>query len=262
MNNFAGSGAEKRCLLCECTAAKKINDDLACLEFFWTGPIPRAGQFFLVKPSRTSGFLARPFSVFSYKAADAVGKPGTISFLILIQGRGSSELIEFRVGETAELIGPLGNSWASVFSDESPVALVSGGVGIAPLAFFAEELSKEKKIQFDFYAGFRSQSFGLPQITSARSIIIASEDGSEGSKGRILDFFDPSQYKAVYICGPEAMLIAAAKKCEGTPCFISMEKHMACGTGACLGCTIKTKNGNKRCCSDGPIFNAEEICFE
>jgi NAD(P)H-flavin reductase len=126
---------------------------------------------------------------------------------------------------------------------------------------YAAELDERS---FDFYAGFRTGSFALENIRP-RSLVVATEDGSRGEKGRITDFFTPTSYSAVFACGPEPMLKAVAGVCiagGGVPCFISMEKHMACGVGACLGCTVKTTRGNRRCCADGPIFNAREICFD
>jgi NAD(P)H-flavin reductase len=181
-----------------------------------------------------------------------------------------------RVGEEAELTGPLGNSWPLELFPSGPVALVSGGIGIAPLLALAAEIGRKpggivdesadyvvsKNFVFDFYAGFRSGSFG--QKLKARTLVLATEDGSEGKKGRVTDFFKPGGYKGVFACGPEPMLKKVANICAdgGVPCFISVEKHMACGVGACLGCTVRTTGGNRRCCVDGPVFNAEELQFE
>jgi NAD(P)H-flavin reductase len=94
-------------------------------------------------------------------------------------------------------------------------------------------------------------------------MVIATEDGTAGRKGRIPDMLDPAKYAAVYACGPEPMLraVGVSAKQAGVPCFISLERHMACGVGACLGCTVETTRGNRRCCADGPIFNAEELGF-
>jgi NAD(P)H-flavin reductase len=167
-----------------------------------------------------------------------------------------------RPGERAEISGPLGNSWAESGAEipEGDMALVAGGIGIAPLALYAQELGSR---EFDFYAGFRSGSFGLEGI-KPRSLITASEDGSGGLKGRILDFFSPIGYSLVCACGPEAMLKAVASICEddGIPCLFSLERRMACGVGACLGCTVETRKGNRRCCGDGPVFNAPEVQFD
>ncbi|MDL2230033.1 dihydroorotate dehydrogenase electron transfer subunit, partial [Treponema sp. OttesenSCG-928-L16] len=155
---------------------------------------------------------------------------------------------------------PLGKSWEDMPRPaEGQLALIGGGIGIAPLAAYAGELPKW---EYDFYAGFKSSSYGLKGV-QPKNLYIATEDGCEGCRGRIPDLLDPAKYGAVYACGPEPMLRAVAGACKKAevPCFISMEKRMACGAGACLGCTVETTQGNKRCCADGPVFSAEEIIF-
>jgi NAD(P)H-flavin reductase len=260
MNGQSG----KRSVFCECLSAAFVAVDTVSLEFIWPGPAPRGGQFFLIKPRRTGVFLGRPVSVAGWRDDEA----GLIlRFLVARKGQGSRELMDIRPGEEAELIGPLGNYWTHpdlMPCRDGRVALVSGGIGIAPLLALVPEL-KEKC--FDFYAGFRTGSFGLENIKPGPqpgTLVTSTEDGSRGVKGRIPDFFVPSGYSAVFTCGPEPMLkiIAGACAAGGVPCFISMEKRMACGVGACLGCTVKTTRGNRRCCADGPVFNAEEIYFD
>jgi NAD(P)H-flavin reductase len=273
--------SDKKTFVCECTDSTFIAANTVKLEFFWPGPAPRAGQFFLIKPRRTAVFLARPISVagwitrkqtISVKNADKrrVYAGGTLRFLVEMRGRGSRDLVEMRQGEEAELTGPLGNFWPLELIPRGPVALVAGGVGIAPLLALAAELEerpgdfldKSAGFYYDFYAGFRSAPFG--QKLKARTLVITTEDGSEGEKGRVTDYFRPSGYRVVFSCGPEPMLKAVAESCVagGVPCLISLEKHMACGVGACLGCTVKTTVGNRRCCADGPVFNALDIQFE
>jgi NAD(P)H-flavin reductase len=253
----------KRTFFCECISSVFIAGETVSLEFIWPGPAPRGGQFFLIKPVRTGVFLGRPISVAGWAVKE---EANILRFLVARRGQGSRDLTELRPGEEAELTGPLGNYWAQPeileCINEGPVAIVAGGIGIAPLLALARELEEKKKV-FDFYAGFRSGSFGLESI-KPRTLIVASEDGSESLKGRIPDFFDPSGYGGVFTCGPEPMLrqVGGACTANGVPCFISVEKHMACGVGACLGCTVKTTGGNRRCCTDGPIFNAGELCFE
>ncbi|MDR1420668.1 MAG: dihydroorotate dehydrogenase electron transfer subunit [Treponema sp.] len=223
----------------------------------------------MIKPKRTSVFLGRPLSAASWTKTK--NENSAVGFLVARRGRGTEELAGMRPWEEAELTGPLGNAWADFLPapDGKKIALVGGGIGVAPLEAFAAELAGRS---FDFYAGFRTgfgggeERRGMlgPALFPNGELIIAVEDGGGDLKGRIPDFLDPAKYGAVYACGPEAMLKTAAAKCAalGVPCFVSMERRMACGVGACLGCTIKTTNGSRRCCADGPVFEAERIIFD
>ena len=255
---------DKSTFYCKCTNSVFITKDTAILEFPWPGHPPRAGQFFLIKPRRTGVFLGRPISVAGWFPSLEAAGSGTVRFIVAQRGRGSWELTDMKAGEEAELIGPLGNCWKIADIPQGPVALVGGGIGIAPLLALIPELGDRV---FDFYAGFRSGSFGLENMESKaprlRSLIIAAEDGSAGKSGRIPDYFTPTGYSGVFACGPEPMLKVISEACAAwkVPCFISMERHMACGVGACLGCTVKTTGGNRRCCADGPVFNASEVLF-
>ena len=262
----------KRAFLCECAASVAIAPETVSLEFVWPGFAPRAGQFFLIKPRRSGVFLGRPICVADWKGS--FDTSGILRFIVARRGKGSRELADIKPGEEADLIGPLGNYWAMAdfFSDTNessgPVALVGGGIGIAPLLALEKELAGGKlgSVPFDFYAGFRFAPFGLESLNSEnmRSLVIATEYGSEGLRGHVTDFFTPAGYSAVFVCGPELMLKAVVDSCRaaGVPCYVSLEKHMACGVGACLGCTVKTAGGNRRCCVEGSIFNAGEVCFD
>jgi NAD(P)H-flavin reductase len=259
-----------------------LSREIVQLDFSWSGPPPRGGQFFQVRPKRSGVFLGRPLSA-------ALGTD-TIRFLIALRGRGTKELAGMSFNDEAELTGPLGNAWGDFLpaaggsaggAAGKALALVGGGIGIAPLLAFADELAGISR-PFDFYAGFKTASlddrrfrqkpgnFSPAYIVTrgpalhARQTLIATEDGLEGEKGRIPGFLNPAAYAAVYACGPEPMLKAVAASCAaaGTPCYISLERRMACGVGACLGCTVQTSKGNRRCCADGPIFPGEEIFFE
>ena len=288
--NMSAGVPPKRSYRCECINYVFVAGDIVSLEFLWPGPAPRGGQFFLIKPRRTGVFLGRPISAAGFKFAARqsidiressdrrqktdktikfdrrknadrrLGDDVVLRFIIARRGNGSRDLVDMRPGEEAELIGPLGNCWPHADVPPGPIALISGGIGIAPLLAVVPELGKRP---YDFYAGFKTGSYGLENL-KPRALITSTEDGSQGVKGRIPDFFTPLGYSAVFACGPESMLKMIAKGCTsgGVPCFISIEKNMACGLGACLGCSIKTSLGNRRCCTDGPIFNAEEIYFE
>jgi NAD(P)H-flavin reductase len=299
MKTFSAS-ALKQHLLCEVVDSEPLNAELFSLSLAWPGTPPKAGQFFLVRPERSAVFLGRPVSVAMWEPAmeDAGGNinrfhgksyekmryltTSSVRFMIALRGRGTAELANLRFGDKAELTGPLGNAWTEMFVGESgggkkgtigrgKIALVGGGIGIAPLIALLSEL---RDASCDFYAGFKTMAIKRkdpefdnllgPVLGVADKLILATEDGARGEKGRIPDFLDPGKYRAVCACGPEPMLKAVAAKCKaaGVPCFISMEKRMACGVGACLGCTVRTVQGNRRCCADGPIFPAEDVLFD
>jgi NAD(P)H-flavin reductase len=253
-------GGKRETLLCK----DRVKDNIYLLQFSFT-PVVLAGQFFMIKKEHSSVFLARPISVFNYQN-------NVVSFLIDGRGEGTEEIISMNVGDSAELIGPLGNSFDD-FLPKSPckIALVAGGVGIAPLLFF---LNSNCNGEFDFYAGFKNGAKNIKKmfdvLACKNNLVVACEDESfeDGAlnvvKGRITDFFDPQKYSAVFTCGPFLMMekVAALCRAKNVPCIVSMEKKMACGVGACLGCSIKTKSGNKRCCADGPVFDAKDIFYE
>ncbi|MFP3091556.1 dihydroorotate dehydrogenase electron transfer subunit [Treponema sp. TIM-1] len=275
--NHVDSISPRASCFCRLIWKRSIGPEISCLEFAWSGPAPRGGQFFLVKPVRSGVFLGRPLSAAAWipdtpenrLPGETAGPGPGVRFLLVRRGKGTGELTGLEIGEMAELIGPLGNAWGDFLPPPGgAVALIGGGIGIAPLLAFAGELAGQC---FDFYAGFRTlrgaeEREGLlgPVRSRAREMVIATEDGTEGRKGRIPDLLDPAKYAAVYACGPEPMLkaVGTSAKQAGVPCFISLERHMACGVGACLGCTVETLRGNRRCCADGPIFNAEELNFD
>jgi len=249
---------------CELFINQKINDELFILQFSWEHIAPKAGQFFMLKPSRGSVFLPRPISVFEYNEQQK-----TLKFLIAKRGQGTNELSQLQGGDKVLLTGPLGNSWSDFLPENGRAALVGGSVGIAPLSALVAE---KRDFTFHFYAGFRQgfnskdeENAAMGQGANAQKIVITAEDGKNAVFGRITDLLnEPESYDVVFGCGPLPMLNALKKKCESknTPCFISMENKFACGVGACLGCTIRTVNGNRCCCKHGPIFPAGDIIFD
>ncbi|MCL2801430.1 MAG: dihydroorotate dehydrogenase electron transfer subunit [Treponema sp.] len=253
-------------VLCELTMNKSINDEYFILQFIWENPAVRAGQFFMLKPIRTSVFLPRPISIFEYD-----NDQKTVKFLISRRGKGTIELSQLTVGEKVQLIGPIGNSWADFLPEntEGKAALVGGSAGVAPLAALVFE---KPDYNFHFYAGFRQgfrekdeEDLIIGSGMRAKKVVITAEDGRNALIGRITDFIiEPESFDVVFGCGPMPMMNALKKKCESKniPCFLSLESRLACGVGACLGCTIKTENGNRRCCKDGPIFPAKEVIFD
>jgi len=251
-------------LVCELTSNSPVNGEVFIMHFTWNGHPPKAGQFFMVKPLQSGVFLPRPISVCEFNPSQ-----NSIKFLIARKGKGTEELAQMQNGEKAELTGPLGNKWEDFLPESKNVVLVGGGVGIAPLIALTSE---KPECDFHFYAGFRhgfrdkdEENAMLGFASNAKKLIVTAEDGKNALNGRIVDFlFEPQNYDAIFACGPMPMLKTIVDKCKArkVACFVSLEKLMACGVGACLGCTVRTKKGNRRCCADGPIFNAGELYFD
>ena len=236
---------------------------------------PKAGQFYLIRSKKTSTQYNRPISVYhaQEKITSDEKKQVTVQFMILEKGRGTQELCSMNIGETLSLIGPLGNAWPTEEAkniilentDNSPkIAIVGGGIGVAPTANLASSLPPES---YDFYASFKSGSYGLEYV-KAKNTIITTDDGSVGIHGMLPAGFSKEAiqkagYKLIYACGPAPALNYVKTVAEelGIKCWISMEHRMLCGLGACLGCTIETTEGLKRCCKDGPVFDSKILTF-
>jgi NAD(P)H-flavin reductase len=250
-------------IVCELEKNTSVTDEYFILEFAWIKPVPKAGQFFMIKPIRSSVLLPRPVSIFEYNTDKK-----SVKFLIRKKGKGTEELSLLQTGEKVQLTGPLGNCWADFLPENGKAALVGGSAGVAPLAALVAE---KPHFYFHFYAGFRKgfrekehENAIMGTAVKANRFSISAEDGGNALNGRIVDFlFSPQDFDVIFGCGPMPMMSALKKKCEdkNVPCFLSLESRFACGTGACLGCTINTTSGNRRCCKEGPIFNSREVIF-
>lgn len=234
-------------------------------------PAPEPGQFYMLRARPSAVLLGRPISVY-------LSDESSITFLILKKGRGTAELCGLRAGDALDLVGPIGNRFVppaelagGAYADgrtvppNPRVALIGGGIGVAPVAGFSLSLPAAS---FDFYASFRTAPYGLDRVSGrAASVFVTTEDGSAGVRGMLPAVFEPSLYDLVYACGPTPMLRYVKETCAaptgpsgaGPIAFLSLEEHMACGAGACLGCTVRTVNGNRRCCVDGPVFDSSEV---
>lgn len=225
--------------------------------------VPSPGQFFMLRAKHSQVLLARPISVFNAIPDTRMGYI-QVEFLILKKGQGTSELCALQKGDLLELLGPCGNVFPAPDTNEK-VCIAGGGIGIAPVAGFAKTLPPKS---YDFYASFKSGSYGIENV-SPENLVVTTDDGSCGIRGMIsaaltAQVLKEKKYSVVYACGPEPMLRYIQKICAEAcvKAFLSLESKMACGMGACLGCTIKTKSGLKRCCKDGPVFEASEIIFD
>ena len=145
-----------------------------------------------------------------------------------------------------------------------PNTVVGGGIGTAPMFQLTRELAAAG-VKPDVFFGFRDTPYCMEEYRSIANLVKVSTDtGAVGFHGFVTQLYDPADYDVVLVCGPTVMMKNAARLCaeKGTPCFVSMEKKMACGIGACLGCTCETKGGEgKSVCKNGPVFDATEVFF-
>lgn len=222
--------------------------------------LPVPGQFYMIHAKRSNCLLGRPISVYH-----AEKKNGTyVEFMILKKGKGTEELVSLEKADDITLLGPLGNIFP-VPAKGSKVCIVGGGIGVAPVAGFAESLPAGS---YDFFASFKSGSYGLDNV-KADKLVITTDDGSVGVHGMLpsaltAETLKSGNYSAVYACGPTPMLRYVKQIAEeaGVQSWLSMEARMACGMGVCLGCTIPTTQGYKRCCKDGPVFDGKLLDFD
>jgi len=221
------------------------------------------GQFAMVRGAAwgQAPLLPRPMSLL-----ETGRRP---SILIKIVGEGTRRLAHASPGEPFDLLMPLGNRWAPLPEGHRPI-LVAGGVGIAPLLFFARELSAKGVRATMLYGGRSANDLPLSEEVAAVSdACFLTEDGSRGTKGRVTALLEsaiaPSTGKAkVYTCGPDRMMAAVAEICAraGVPCEVSLETPMGCGYGVCLGCPVKrTSGGYLYACMDGPCIDATAIAW-
>lgn len=209
------------------------------------------GQFYMIRGwDALNPFLSRPISISNIE-------DGEITFLYEVKGKGTHIISSLRPGDTLELLGPLGNGFD--LNVKGNIAIVSGGAGLAPMAYLMRTLN----CNIDFYCGFRKEVYYTDEIKNhVNSVFISTEDGSLGHKGFITEIFEPEKYDVVFTCGPLPMMEEVYEKCKDkVHIYMSLESRMACGIGACLGCSIKTKSGMKRVCKEGPVFSGEEVLF-
>lgn len=224
------------------------------------------GQFYMLKVPFKEPILPRPISIYSIEN-------NKIEFLYKIVGEGTKLLSRVKKHEYIQITGPLGNSF-NLDVNGKKIAMVSGGIGIAPLVFLTKRL---KDSFIDFYAGFYDEVYAVENVEkNVNKLNISIEKQYYGNKLQsyehtknvnivdnyyITDIFYAEKYERVYCCGPKIMMEKVVRKCKekNVPVYVSMENKMACGIGVCLGCTCETKYGYKTVCSNGPVFNGEEL---
>jgi len=219
------------------------------------------GQFFMLGvPDRVDPLLKRPFGFF--KRGE-----GTLEFLYRVRGKMTALMSALKEGEELEVLGPLGNFYPKP-KGKTPL-VVAGGIGMASLYPFIESLKGKAVV---IYGGKGKSELvlanELKERKLAKELLLVTEDGSLGEEGMVMRPLKRQLAKKgaylLYACGPKGMLKAIAdliKEIYPVEGYVSVEENMACGTGVCLGCAVKTRKGYKRVCKDGPVFNIKEVLF-
>lgn len=223
-----------------------------------------AGQFIGVYPKDKSTLLPRPISI-----CEVDTKRSALRLVYRVAGSGTSEFSSYTVGDAVDILGILGNGFPVKEGENKRVFLMGGGIGIPPILQLAKEMNADKNI----LVGYRDSNLFLSdELSEYGKVYIATEDGSVGTKGNVMDAINSNALEAdiIFACGPMPMLRAIKKYAEekNIPAYISLEEHMACGVGACLGCVVTTKEvdhhshvHNARICTDGPVFEAKEVAI-
>ncbi len=218
----------------------------------------KPGQFISVYSKDESRMLPRPISI-----CETDRGTGRLRIVYRIAGQGTEEFSRLKEGDTVEILGPLGNGFPL---KGKKAFLMGGGIGIPPMV----QLAKELDCQVQIIAGYRDEQFLTEELGGNGELYIATEDGSAGTKGNVLDAVRENGLTAdiIYACGPRPMLRAVKEYAaeNDIECYLSMEERMACGIGACLACVCQsvevdghTHVHNKRICKDGPVFLSTEV---
>ncbi|MCM1365228.1 MAG: dihydroorotate dehydrogenase electron transfer subunit [Faecalibacterium sp.] len=218
-----------------------------------TSAVTAAGQF--VNIQLDGFFLRRPISVCDCEN-------GLLTIIYKVVGTGTERMSGFAVGTELDVLTGLGNGYNEEVSGDKPL-LIGGGVGVPPMYMLAKDLIAEGK-DVTVILGFNTKSevFYKDEFEKlGAKVFVTTADGSEGIKGFVTDAFGSAgEYSHFYTCGPEPMLKAVYANTQTSGQF-SFEERMGCGFGACMGCSCKTKYGNKRICKDGPVLVKEEIIW-
>lgn len=207
-------------------------------------------------------YLRRPISIHDLDVSH-----NEISLLIQLVGDGTKALSRLEAGDNLNALLPLGNGFSMPCSPQSRHLLVGGGVGTAPLLYLGREMLK-MGARPSFLLGARSASYLLrvDEFEALGDVYVTTEDGTRGEKGFVTQhsILEKEHFDRISVCGPSPMMKAVARyaKQKGIPCEVSLENMMACGLGACLCCVEKTVKGNVCVCTEGPVFDVNELNWE
>ena len=225
----------------------------------------KPGQFISMYTNDGSKLLPRPISICEINRAE-----GSLRVVYRVTGEntGTEEFSRMKAGDVFPVIGPLGNGFPLERAAGKKAFLMGGGIGVPPILELAKQIDCDAK---QIIVGYRdSETFLRDEFEQNGQVYISTEDGSEGTKGNVMDAIRENGLEAdiIYACGPTPMLraIKAYAEEKGIECWLSLEERMACGIGACLACVCQTKEkdhhsnvNNKRICKDGPVFLSTEV---
>lgn len=224
----------------------------------------RPGQFLSVYTQNKSALLPRPISI-----CETDNEKGRLRIVYRVAGKGTQEFATYKSGHRIDVLGTLGNGFPLEEAKGKRVFLMGGGIGIPPMLELAKMLT-DTALK-DIIVGYRNNELFLSEdLKKYGNVHIATEDGSVGTKGNVMNAIEAQGLCAdvIFACGPMPMLraIKAYAQTQEIPAYISLEERMACGVGACLGCVVKTKEvdhhshvNNARICTDGPVYLASEV---
>ena len=217
-----------------------------------TSEIKVPGQFINIKLD--GFFLRRPISVYDWD-------DGTVTIIYKTVGGGTEAMSRLGTGSKLDVLTGLGNGFDAEKAGDAPL-LIGGGVGIPPLYGLCRKLvSDGRKVKVILGFNTAREIFCREEFEAlGADVYITTVDGSEGTKGFVTDAMKDMEYSYFYTCGPMPMF-RAIEAVAATGGQFSFEERMGCGFGACMGCTCKTKYGNKRICRDGPVLEREEIIW-
>ena len=221
------------------------------------------GQFISMYTHDGSKLLPRPISLCEI---DKENNRLRVVYRVTGKGTGTEQFAAMSAGDEIEILGPLGNGFPLEEGAGKCAMLIGGGIGVPPMLELAKQLDAEKMLVM----GYRDEQFLTEEFKANGALYLATEDGSAGTKGNVMDAIAENGLAAdiIYACGPTPMLRAIKNYAEanGIVCYLSMEERMACGIGACLACVCQSKEvddhshvHNKRVCKDGPVFLSTEV---
>lgn len=235
------------------TKNEKIAKDVMLMQLSGdTSDLNAPGQFVNIKLE--GQFLRRPISVCDYTK-------DTLTLIYKIVGVGTEKMSKYQTGTELDILTGLGNGFDTSKSGSTPL-LIGGGVGVPPMYNLCKKLLAEGKKPTVIlgFNGCDDVFFETEFKDLGVDVIITTADGSYGTKGFVTDAMKNLEYSYFFTCGPEAMF-KAIENIAKTSGQYSFEERMGCGFGACMGCSCKTKYGNKRICKDGPVLEREEIIW-